>query len=149
MQPKIDWAPFDHPAYLIGRAARLFSRRVDERLARHGVTGAHVPVIRELYTRGPTSQTSLADAVKVEQPTMALLLGRMERDGLVRRAANPVDGRSKLFSLTPLAVGKISAIRKVLTDLSDVMFDGLSPAEVATLAKLLQRAVANVERTDR
>jgi MarR family transcriptional regulator for hemolysin len=145
MQLKSDWDPANHPAYLLGRAARLFSRAADERLAKLGVSSAHVPVIRLLSDGKARSQAELAQLVKVEQPTMAALLVRMERDELIKRAPNPEDGRSSLFSLTPRAQGKVRAVREVLVKGSDEMFDGFSAGQIAMLASLLEQAIENLE----
>jgi MarR family transcriptional regulator, transcriptional regulator for hemolysin len=144
MQAPIDWNPKNHPAFLLSRAARLFSRSTDERLAELGLSNAHVPVLRFL-NGGAKSQIELAQLVKVEQPTMAQLLARMERDGLVKRAPNPDDGRSSLFSLTPRAQGKVRAVRDVLVRGGEELLVGFSQAEIATLGALLERAVANLE----
>jgi MarR family transcriptional regulator, transcriptional regulator for hemolysin len=146
MQHKNDWDPSGHPAYLIGRASRLFARDADERLAKLGVTNAHVPVLRTLSDGAARSQAELAAIAKIEQPTMAQMLARMERDALVRRAPNPADGRSTLYSLTPRALAKVGAVRDVLTRGATEMFDGFSAAEIAQLGALLARAVANLER---
>ncbi|HEX4453008.1 MAG TPA: MarR family transcriptional regulator [Kofleriaceae bacterium] len=145
MQPPNDWDPANHPAYLLGRAARLFARAADDRLAKLGVSSAHVPVIRLLNDGKARSQAELAELVKVEQPTMAQLLARMERDGLIKRAPNPDDGRSSLFSLTPRAQSKVRAVRDVLVKGSDEMFDGFSAGQIAMLATLLEQAIENLE----
>jgi DNA-binding MarR family transcriptional regulator len=135
----------NHPAYLLGRAARLFSRAADERLAKLGVSSAHVPVIRLLSDGRARSQAELAAQVKVEQPTMAALLVRMERDKLIERAPNPDDGRSSLFSLTPRARSKVRAVRDVLVRGSEEMFDGFSGGQIAMLGALLEQAIENLE----
>jgi DNA-binding MarR family transcriptional regulator len=144
----IDWDPGDNPAYLLGRAARLFSRRADDRLRALGFGAAHVPVLRALSDGGQLSQTELAGRARIEQPTMAQMLARMERDGIVRRDRNPDDGRSALFSLTPRALAKVAAARGVLIRGSDELLAGFSAADTARLTALLQRAIANLEAAD-
>jgi DNA-binding MarR family transcriptional regulator len=140
-----DWDPGDHPAYLLGRAARLFTRKADERLRKHGFGAAQVPVLRALKDGVARSQTELAAVARIEQPTMAQMLARMERDGVVRRTPNPDDGRSSLFSLTPRSLAKLAAARGVLVQGSEEMLAGLSAAEVAQLGALLARLIANLE----
>src|SRR3954465_2202661 len=54
---------------------------------------------------GPRRITDLAAAEAVAQPTVTTLVGRLERDGLVRRAADPADARAVLVHLTT-AVGE-------------------------------------------
>ena len=81
----------------------------------------------------------------IEQPTMAQLLGRMERDGLIRRTTNPEDKRSSLVALTPLAVKKLPAAREVLREGNRQALDGFSEREIETLSRLLLRVLKNVE----
>lgn len=147
MQPETSsrWDPGDSPAYLLGRAARLFSRIADDRLRALGFSAAHIPVLRALGDGTSRSQTELAALARIEQPTMAQMLARMLRDGIVRRAPHPDDRRSWLFSLTPRALSKVAAARAVLFRGSDELLAGFSAAETAQLGQLLVRALANLE----
>ncbi|GAB17897.1 putative MarR family transcriptional regulator [Gordonia effusa NBRC 100432] len=49
---------------------------------------------------GPRRITALAAAQKVTQPSMTVLIGTLERDGLVSRRPDPDDGRAALIELT-------------------------------------------------
>ena len=79
---------------------------------------------------------------------MARLLARMERDGLVRRAAAAADRRSSLVSLTDDARARIPAGRAILQRGNAEMMQGLSAEEAETLLGLLRRVLANVEVMD-
>ena len=135
------WDPSGHPAYLLGRAARLFERRTQDRLKKIGVSNAHIPVLRALKDGDALSQTSLAELARIEQPTMAQMLARMERDKLVQRVPNPDDGRSSLFSLTKAALAKVGDAQRTLERAGVELLAPLSPAEVATLTTILQKVV--------
>lgn len=139
------WDPTGHPAYLLGRAARLFERRTQERLKKLGVSNAHIPVLRALEDGGAKSQTQLAQLARIEQPTMAQMLARMERDKLVHRVPNPEDGRSSLYSLTKSALGKVTEARKALEKSGIELLAPLSATENATLATILGKIVAHME----
>lgn len=91
------------------------------------------------------SQTELARWAKVEQPSMAQLLGRMERDGLIERQADPADRRASLISLTDKARENLPAGRAILRQGNVEMTHGLSQDEVGTLVSLLARVLENVE----
>ena len=49
---------------------------------------SHLPVLRALVHGRALSQKDLAEQARVEQPTMAEMLVRMERDGVVEREPN-------------------------------------------------------------
>lgn len=64
-------------------------RRETSGFQRLGLAIARVPVLYALKDGAHSTQTELAKMAHIEQPTMAQLLGRMERDGLIGRTANP------------------------------------------------------------
>lgn len=84
-------------AELIPRASqltRLMLRRVSDEISR--TDGA---ILRTL-TDGPRRITELADLEGVAQPTMTVLVKRLEERGWVQRGRDAADGRVALISLT-------------------------------------------------
>lgn len=140
------WDPSGHPAYLLGRAARLFERRSHDRLKKLGLSNAHIPVVRALRDGSAKSQTALAELARIEQPTMAQMLARMERDKLVHRVPNPDDGRSSLYSLTKATLAKAADAQAALEKTGSELLAPLTTAESATLATLLARIVDHMEQ---
>jgi len=76
------------------RVTRLLLRRAPQRISRSdaGVLSA--------LNGGPRRITELADLEGHAQPTMTLLVKRMEERGWVARRRDPADGRGVLVSLT-------------------------------------------------
>ena len=130
----------------IGRVGRLFTRWADTRLDRLGLSVAQLPVLFALRDGTSKTQKDLARLAQIEQPTMAQLLARMERGGLVQRLLNPQDNRSSLISLTPQATKRAIKSRTVLIEASKVALKGLSAAEVELLNEMLLRVMDNLER---
>jgi MarR family transcriptional regulator for hemolysin len=141
----VDADLFRTPGHLINRLSKLSLRWADERFQRIGLAAAQMPVLYALKDGATSTQTELARMAHIEQPTMAQLLGRMERDGLIKRTANPEDKRSSLVSLTPLAVKKLPAAREVLREGNKLALEGFTEREIETLTKLLLRLLKNVE----
>ncbi|MBX3162160.1 MAG: MarR family transcriptional regulator [Deltaproteobacteria bacterium] len=139
------WDPTGHPAYLLGRAARLFERRTHERLKELGLSSAHIPVLRALKDGEALSQTALAALAHIEQPTMAQMLARMERDRLVQRVPNPADGRSSLYSLTRATLAKVQNAQRAVERGAAELLAPLTAAETAALAAILTKVVAHLE----
>ena len=142
------WDPTGHPAYLLGRAARLFERRAHGRLKELGLSNAHVPVLRALKNGEALSQTALAELAHIEQPTMAQMLARMERDKLVQRVPNPADGRSSLYSLTRTTLAKVADAQRMLERGGAELLAPLTAAETQTLTEILAKVVAHLEALD-
>ena len=140
-----DWSPMEHPGHYLSRISRGLTRIGDARLRPLGLATAQLPVLSMLHGGERLSQAELAKTAKVEQPTMAQLLARMERDGLILREPDPDDRRSSLVSLTDAARERLPAGRQVLREGNAEMTRGLSEEEVTTLVGLLRRVLDNVE----
>src|ERR1700684_3771915 len=87
------------PGHLISLAARGFARLSEARLKPLGFGVGHLPVLIALQDGRASTQRALARFAKIEQPPMAQMLARMERDGLIQRAPEPADGRSRRITL--------------------------------------------------
>lgn len=140
-----EWDPLKHPGHYFSRIARGLARVGDARLRELGLATAQLPVLTALKDGARLSQIELARWAKVEQPTMAQMLARMERDGLIKREPDPRDKRSSLVSLTDAALARLPAGRAVLRQGNADMTKGLSRQEVDTLVSLLRRVLDNVE----
>jgi MarR family transcriptional regulator, transcriptional regulator for hemolysin len=136
---------FMRPGHLINRSSRLLLRLGDERFHPLGLASAQLPVLYALKDGASLTQKELATLARIEQPTMAQLLNRMQRDGLIRRTANPQDKRSALISLTPRALKKLPRARQILVEGNREALHGFTDHETATLCKLLRRVVKNLD----
>jgi DNA-binding MarR family transcriptional regulator len=131
---------------LIGQVSRTFSRLVDAPLRELGFSISQLPVLVSLKTAGSMSQGELARIVGVEQPSMAQLLSRMERDELVQRVPDPADGRSRLVSLSAQASRQLPKAKRVMDQTCVQALSGLSVEEQAVLLELLERVEANLNQ---
>ena len=141
-----DWDLFDTPAPLINMASRAFSRLGERRVKALGFNIGQLPVLYLLRNGAQMSQKDLAKFAKIEQPSMAQMLARMERDGLIRRTPDPADGRSSLVTLTELAVERLPAARQALEEGRANMLAGFSDDEVNSLVHLMRRLNQNLDR---
>ena len=116
--------------------------RVEDTLS--GLTAPRMSVLSVLVFAGPRTLGELAAAEQVRRPTMTRLIQGLEKDGLVRRQADPTDGRVSRMHATAkgralLLEGRarrVAALRKRL--------EGLSPRDLDTLdraTELMERAV--------
>jgi|SRR5471032_654083 len=129
---------------LISQAARALARLSDARLKGLGLAIGQLPVFVALKDGAQLSQKELARIAGVEQPSMAQLLARMERDGLIHREPDPADGRSSLISLSESATALLAPAREILFQGNREALAGFEPAEIDQLVSLLGRVIANV-----
>jgi len=107
-----------------------------------GVSAPRASALSVLVFGGPTTLGRLAKAEQVTAPTMTRLVTGMERDGLVRRTADPTDRR--VVWLHPTAKGsnllRRGRQRRVAALAADIA--RLAPGDRATLkdaAEILER----------
>ncbi|MEV6907864.1 MarR family transcriptional regulator [Amycolatopsis sp. NPDC051071] len=139
--PRFDTAP----AAWINIASRALSRINDQRLRPLGLTFAQMPVLAALSKADGLSQKELAVLARVEQPSMAQLLARMDRDGLIRRSPAEHDRRVSLISLTENGRAKLTQVHSALFETNDQALRGFSADEVALFVDLLRRLLANLD----
>ncbi|MCW5298253.1 MarR family transcriptional regulator [Herbaspirillum lusitanum] len=132
------------PTLLINRLSRALLKPVDDRLREVGISTSQLPVLVALKDGSKRTQKELAELAGVEQPSMAQLLGRMERDNLIVREASPTDRRSSLVSLTEHAHQLLEPGRVVLREIDQDVCAVLSREEKELLVGLLQRLIKNL-----
>ena len=140
-----EWQPLEHPSHYFSRIGRAQTRIGDARLRAAGLATAQLPVLSMLSGGGSLSQTELARRAKVEQPSMAQLLIRMERDGLIQREPDPSDRRTSLITLTEEAKRRVPAGRAILRQANADITRGFSAEDVDKLLELLGRVLDNVD----
>ena len=133
------------PGHLTSLAARGFVRLSEARLKPLGFGVGHIPVLVALQDGQASTQRDLARFARVEQPPMAQMLARMERDGLIQRTPDPADGRSSRITLTEVAETRLpNAVAALLQGNRDAL-RGFSDEEAAQLVALLNRLIANLD----
>ena len=84
------------------RVQQVFLARIEAILRPHGLTFARYEVLRLLaFTRrGVMPVGKIGERLQVHPASVTNAVQRLEADGLVRRSANPNDGRSILAEIT-------------------------------------------------
>jgi DNA-binding MarR family transcriptional regulator len=81
----------------------------------------------------PRRITELAELEGLAQPTMTLLVQRLEQRGWVTRGRRPDDGRVVLVSLTEAGSATLDAFRAQVGDALRVHLDAMSDEQIAAL----------------
>jgi DNA-binding MarR family transcriptional regulator len=85
------------------------------------------------------NQSTLAEALHVKPPNMAVLLARLERDGLVHRVDDPTNRRANMLQLTLAGRALLRRAHEVEADLEVRLSAGLNTTERAALIAALRR----------
>lgn len=134
------------PGHLISLAARAFARLSEARLKPLGFGVGQLPVLVALQDGTASTQRDLARFAKVEQPPMAQMLARMERDGLIERTPHPEDGRSSRIVLTKAAQDRMPDAIETLFRGNREAMAGFTEEEATQLVALLTRLIANLDQ---
>lgn len=144
--PSVNEDVLSTPGHLISLAARGFARLSEARLKPLGFGVGHVPILVALQDGKASTQRDLARFAKVEQPPMAQMLARMERDGLIERNPDPADGRSSLVTLTTTAKRRLPKATTTLFQGNRDALDGFSDEEATQFIGMLKRVIANLDQ---
>jgi DNA-binding MarR family transcriptional regulator len=135
----------DSIGYQANHLARLFAQALAVRIVPHGVVPGQFAPLLALFEQDGLSQRELCDRVRIEQPTMANTLQRMERDGLVRRVPDPSDRRRTKVHLTEHARAIEQDLVCAALAVNGAATDGLTDAEITTYLDLTTRVIRNLE----
>lgn len=128
----------------LARTGRLLSRAFDDELV---VAGASLPVwlvLIALKGGEHARQRDLAAAVGIEDATLTHHLGRMERDGLVRRHRAPDDRRTQVVELTTAGEALFGRLLTVVRAFDRRLRSGFDADELEALRASLAHLRDNV-----
>jgi MarR family transcriptional regulator, transcriptional regulator for hemolysin len=133
---------------ILGLAVNTLGRNITwslgQRTARHGVFPGVNPVIAWLMQLSESTQSELTRLIGIEQPTMALTLRRMERDGLIARSPDPTHGRRTTVKLTAKGRKLSELMRSAAHEVEKVATKGLTKSEVDEFFRIANTMTKNL-----
>jgi DNA-binding MarR family transcriptional regulator len=117
---------------LFERLAAVY-RMLHREAAELGMSRSAISLLGLLRDRGPQRVSDLATLEGVAQPSMTALVARLERQGLVRRSADPKDGRAVVVRLSAAGRRRLQSVaRSSIRRLGERVTE-LDPQHVAAL----------------
>jgi MarR family transcriptional regulator for hemolysin len=101
---------------------------------------AHLMLLTLLRDHGATTQTGLAEALRLDPSNLVGLLNDLERRGMVIRQHHPDDRRRHVVTLADDGITELQSTEQRLAAVEDRLLGALDPEERATLHCLLMRA---------
>jgi len=133
--------------YQVNHLARLLAQALRERVEPHGVVPGQFAQLLALYEQDGLTQAELCARVRIEQPTMANTLARMQRDGLIDRVPDPADGRRALVTLTPWARDLQDQLIAAARAVNTTATRGLDEPQTTAFLAALASAIDNLDPT--
>lgn len=92
------------------------------------------------------SQKELATLMNIKDSSLARLVDRMERDGLINRVENPKDKRVKFLELTNDGRNKIEILLPEGKYFSDLLLEDITEEERVTFYRVLDKMSNNIKK---
>jgi DNA-binding MarR family transcriptional regulator len=101
------------------------------------ISRTRLGVLVSLHTGGPSRITDLARAEHITQPSMTVLVSRLEHEGWVERRTEPTDGRVVNVAITREGIAVLEQAMAARNDALRERLARLAPAEHAALLAAL------------
>jgi MarR family transcriptional regulator, transcriptional regulator for hemolysin len=129
---------------LLSDAARQMRTYADQVAQTHGLTRAQWVILKRLEQQPDLSQNELAALAEVTAMTVARLVDRLEKLGLLKRCTDPADRRIWRLQLTPAAAPVLRALNVERAKLHNIITKGIDPAVLDAMAVGLRQVKENV-----
>jgi len=129
-------------AALISRINDQAQKLITTELEAQGIEGivpSHGGVLMFLYQKDGLSVTELAEAIGRTQPTVTVLVNKLEKLGYVKRVKSQTDQRVTLIALTSKGRELEPIFRSVSARLNEKLYGNLSKDEGLELERLLDK----------
>lgn len=125
--------------YALALAARAHRADLTHRLAKLGLHPGQELIVVDLHENPGSTQAELVERMRIEQPTIAKTISRMERSGFVERTHDDSDRRLIRLRLSKRGQQAVEPVRAAWRDAESVLAEQLTAAERGHLVELLHR----------
>ncbi|KAA8787126.1 MarR family transcriptional regulator [Paenibacillus amylolyticus] len=129
---------------MIARIRDHVNKRIVHELEQHEVTGivpSHGDVLMFLYREETLSIKMLAERVQRTQPTVTVLVNKLEKLGYVERSKSAEDSRVTMIRLTDNGKQLEPIFREVSNQINQMIYADLSEEQSEQLESLLSMIV--------
>jgi DNA-binding MarR family transcriptional regulator/GNAT superfamily N-acetyltransferase len=134
------------------RFNRMYTRFIgtlNEGLLNSPYSLAEARVLYELATRDAPKAREIADELGVDAGYLSRLLGKFERDGLLKRKASEQDGRYADLMLTARGRSAFKKLNALSEEQAETVLEGLPPSARTQLVDCMRTMEGILTRTDR
>jgi DNA-binding MarR family transcriptional regulator len=133
--------PLAYTGFLIRRAQQAHSASWAREVSAD-VSSVQYGVLAVLARRPGASQRELGDELDLDRSTIADLVSRLEKRGLIERERSAGDRRRNHLRLTKRGEDELAALRPHVAQVEHVLTDGLTEPERDELRRLLRVVLA-------
>ncbi|MBF9000973.1 MULTISPECIES: MarR family winged helix-turn-helix transcriptional regulator [Vibrio] len=139
------YSKLDHVAFHLMR--KLFQEHTASwQRGMPSLTKPQYSVMRAVSDQPGIEQVELMDASVTTKATLAEMLGRMEKRGLIRREQSETDKRRRFVFLTPEGEELLNEATPIANNVDDVYLERLTKEEHDEFIRLLKKLVTPKHR---
>ncbi|MBP0616075.1 MarR family winged helix-turn-helix transcriptional regulator [Jiella mangrovi] len=131
-------------AYKLRLAQILAFRSFEERLADRGRAPRYLGLLAIIQSHPGQPQSRLAEAVALRRSSLVTILDLLGEEGLIERRPSAEDRRTNGIWLTQAGEAMVAELLAESRRHDAMLTDGLSPAEIETTLRALDRMIANL-----
>ena len=119
---------------------------LQEKIKHHNVAVGQFPILVHLWEEQGITQKTLCDLIRVEQPTLANTLKRMERDGLIKRVPDKDDKRQWRIYPTQRALDLKDVLQEESRSVNKTIVGGMNKTEQKEFMRLIRIVTSTLEK---
>ncbi len=135
----------DELHFLLRKAHTVTTHQIMAQTAKLALTPGQPKVLEYLLEHDGSCARAICQEFAIDKSTMASILPRMEKAGLVRREASEADRRSSLIWLTDKGRELALDAKRAILSVDASLTQGVSPEDLAACERVLASIVANAE----
>jgi DNA-binding MarR family transcriptional regulator len=130
------------PGHLVRRAHQFHNTIFAQETSGLDITAPQFAALRALFEFPDIDQTTLSRIIAYDRATIGGLVERLEEKGLVKRAIDKRDRRSRTLRLSAAGRALLARMRPMLVRVSERMLARLTPDESTQFLGLLERMMS-------
>lgn len=135
----------------VGRKIEMLSRqirrKVDESISSQDLTAKQAMILLVIYDLSKVKDVyakDIEDAFDMRRATVTGILQLMEKNGIIVREENNIDGRLKSIRLTQKAIDLRLKMKKNIQKVESNLLSDLSKEEIETFLKIMEKMSHNL-----
>ena len=135
----------------VGRKVEMLSRqirrKVDESISSQDLTAKQAMILLVIYDLSKVKDVyakDIEDAFDMRRATVTGILQLMEKNGIIVREENNIDGRLKRIRLTQKAINLRLKMKKNIQKVESNLLSDLSKEEIETFLKIMEKMSHNL-----
>jgi DNA-binding MarR family transcriptional regulator len=116
----------------------------ERKLKEHELSFGEQIIIMFLSANENVNQEAISKKYMIDKGMVAKTLDKLEQKGFIRRLQNPENKRENIISLQQKGIDILSDMVDVLKEWNEILYDGMSEEEIASVKRLTGKMVENL-----